>query len=361
MKTDHLLIIRFSAIGDVAMTVPVVYSLARQYPSLHITVLSKPFSRTFFEGLSPNISFMSADVKNEYQGLKGLNALYRRLTAKRFTAVADFHDVLRSRYLRLRFWLAGTKTRHIDKHRRERQQLISRKHKVLRQLPTSFQNYADVLARLGYPVKLDFHSIFPDGQVSLSSLPQIFTDSTHQRPWIGLAPFAAHKGKIYPLRLMEQTLAMLIERYPHCRMMLFGGGDKEKAVFNTWCRRFQQVINASETLQGMTQELMLMSQLDLMISMDSANMHLASLVGTPVVSIWGATHPYAGFMGWQQQETHAVQIPLPCRPCSIYGNKPCLRGDYACLNEIQPAMIVEKVSDVLTRRALESNPPSPLA
>ena len=94
----------------------------------------------------------------------------------------------------------------------------------------------------------------------------------------------------------------------------------------------------------MSDELILMSHLDVMVSMDSSNMHMASLVGTKVVSIWGATHPYAGFMGWRQSEENAVQLDMPCRPCSVYGNKPCLRGDYACMNNISPEMIIEKIA-----------------
>lgn len=81
-------------------------------------------------------------------------------------------------------------------------------------------------------------------------------------------------------------------------------------------------------LHGLREELILMSNLDVMVSMDSANMHLASLTGTPVVSVWGATHPYAGFLGCNQKEENAVQVSMPCRPCSIFGNKPCQRGDY---------------------------------
>ena len=103
--------------GDVAMMLPVVASLARQYPDLRVTVLSKPFARPFFEGLD-NVRFMAADIKNEYQGFNGLNALYRRLLAKNFTDVADFHDVLRTKYLRLRFFLGGFRVAHIDKHRK---------------------------------------------------------------------------------------------------------------------------------------------------------------------------------------------------------------------------------------------------
>ena len=90
-----------------------------------------------------------------------------------------------------------------------------------------------------------------------------------------------------------------------------------------------------------------MSHLDAMVSMDSANMHMASLVNCPVVSIWGATHPYAGFVGWGQKEENFVQLDMPCRPCSIYGSKPCLRGDYACLSGIAPEVIADKVENLL--------------
>ena len=172
MKTEHILIIRFSAMGDVAMTVPVVYSLATQYPAVRITVLSRPFARPFFENLAPNVGFMEADIKNEYHGIKGLNALYRRLSAKHFTAIADLHSVLRSSYLRMRFNLDNFKVAHIDKHRKGKRQLTSQNDKKFVQQPTSFENYAEVLAKLGYPVKLDFTSIFGSEKGDLNLLPE---------------------------------------------------------------------------------------------------------------------------------------------------------------------------------------------
>ena len=342
----HLLLIRFSALGDVAMLVPVVASLMKQYPDIHVTVLSKPFARSLFEGLSPNVSFMSADLKKDYQGLSGLNALYRRLAAKNFTAVADMHDVLRTKYLRLRFHLCGFHVAHIDKHRKGKQLLCSEKNKVKVQQPTSFENYAAVLAKLGYPVSLEFHSIFGEKGGNLRQLMPLIGEKKKFQRWIGIAPFAAHKGKIYPLENMEQTIEQLIKAYPSCRIFFFGGGGKERETLDSWAKRYANCTNASAVLGGMRNELILMSHLDVMISMDSGNMHLASLVGTKVVSIWGATHPYAGFMGWNQSEENAVQLDMACRPCSVYGNKPCLRGDYACMNDICPEMIVAKIKQL---------------
>ena len=168
--------------------------------------------------------------------------------------------------------------------------------------------------------------------------------------WIGIAPFAAHAGKIYPLQLMEEAVRKIVRRHPGCRLFLFGGGVEETSALDEWSAKFDRCVNASAQLGGIGSELILMSHLDVMISMDSANMHMASITGTPVVSIWGATHPYAGFMGWQQDKGNVVQADMPCRPCSIFGNKPCLRGDYLCLKSIPPEEIVERVDLVLCRR-----------
>ena len=351
MKKDHILIIRFSALGDVAMMVPIVYSLAHQYPDVRITVLSRSYARPFFDELAPNVGFMEADLKREYHGIKGLNTLFRRLAAKQFTHVADMHNVLRSEFLRIRFNLGSYKVGHINKHRRGRKRLTASVNKQLIQQPTPFQNYADVLARLGYPIEPEFHSIFPDEGGDLSLLPDnpiISTLKAHLN--IGIAPFAAHEGKIYPPQQMQQVIEQLTKKYPEANIFLFGKGEREKQYFTEWCSLYKQCVYVGQILESIKQELVLMSHLDVMLSMDSANMHLASLVATPVVSIWGATHPYAGFMGWNQGTENAIQVPLYCRPCSIYGQKPCRRGDYACMNRIAPSTIVEHIVQIISNK-----------
>lgn len=348
MKKDHILVIRFSALGDIAMTVPVIWALAHQYPDIRITILSRDYARTLFEDLAPNVSFMEADLKVEYHGIKGLNALYRRLVAKQFTKVADLHNVLRSEYLRLRFNIGRYRVEHINKHRRDRRLLVSNKNKVLQQLPTSFSNYIEVFERLGYPVDVSlFHSIFPPEGGNLNLLPKEIGPKKSYEQWIGIAPFAAHEGKVYPPRLMDQVIFLLKQTYPKCRIFFFGQGEQEQKYFAIWHGQYRQCIHASHYCETMYQELIIMSHLDVMLSMDSANMHLASLTATPVVSVWGATHPYAGFMGFNQQLENAVQLDLECRPCSIFGQKPCQRGDYACLKNIPPERIVERIKKVI--------------
>lgn len=344
MKKEHILVIRFSALGDVAMAVPVVWALATQYPDIRITVLSKAFARTLFDDLAPNVNFMEADLKREYHGFRGLNALYRRLVAKQFTKIADLHDVLRSEYLRARFNVGRYRVEHIKKHRKQRRQLVSPRHQLLHPLPSPFKSYAEVFERLGYPVDVSqFHSIFPEEGGNLNLLPAAVGPKKSFEQWIGIAPFAAHQGKIYPLQQMEQVIALLLQKYPKARIFLFGRGEQENFYFKRWTERYPQCLFVAEHCETMYQELILMSHLDVMLSMDSANMHLASITGTPVVSVWGATHPLAGFLGFNQNEENVIQTDLSCRPCSIYGNKRCRRGDYACLNTIPPERIVDRI------------------
>ena len=347
MKKEHILVIRFSALGDVAMAVPVVYSLAKQHPDIRITVLSKNMARPLFENLAPNVGFMGADLKREYRGIRGLNALYRRLTAKQFTAIADLHNVLRSEFLRMRFNMGNCKVAHINKHRKGRRKLTANNNRQLSQQPTTFQNYVEVFERLGYSINIQFTSIFPPEGGNLNALPATMNAKNAGEQWIGIAPFAAHEGKIYPTPLMHQVVAQLTQQHPQARIFLFGRGEKEDKYFTVWCQEFPTCTHVGRHIESMKEELILMSHLEVMLSMDSANMHLASLTGIPVVSVWGATHPLAGFMGWNQSKDNAIQADLDCRPCSIFGQKPCKRGDYACLNQIKPETIVEKINSLL--------------
>lgn len=336
----RLLVVRFSALGDVAMTVPVLHSLARRYPQLQITVVSRPFVESLFASLPSNVRFRGVDVKR-YPGLWGLWRLFHELRREGVDAVADLHDVLRTQVLRTLFRLAGKRTASIDKGRSARRALVRQGvRRKLRQLPTSFARYEAVFARLGYPVQTDFRSIYPSGRGEVTLFQQVACSPDGKR-WIGLAPFAAHRGKMLPAATVEALVSRLAYQ-PGVRLFLFGGGPREREVLERLSAAHANVQSVAGRLR-LDGELALMSHLDVMLSMDSANMHLASLVGTRVVSVWGATHPFAGFLGWGQRQTDIVQLALPCRPCSIFGNKPCLRGDYACLTGISVEQLVERI------------------
>ncbi len=163
---------------------------------------------------------------------------------------------------------------------------------------------------------------------------------------MAVAPFSQHRGKEYPLPLIEKVVESLT-RTEGLTVMLFGGGEKEKLALRPIVKKYAHTVSVAEIKHTFTDEFALMQRCDVMLSMDSANMHLASVAGVPVVSVWGATHPFCGFMGWRQSLEGAVQLPLPCRPCSVFGQKPCKYGDYRCLTGIDPEIIVNKIKKVI--------------
>ena len=337
---SKILIIRFSALGDVAMTIPVIYSLACEYPMHEITVLSRSSFQSLFQGLPPNVRFWGIDLKEKYNGIHGLNLLYNELRDEKYEFVADFHSVIRSQYLRIRFMLDGVKTASIVKGRKEKKKLTQKKNKTFVQLKSGFTRYYEVLEKLGFNFNVNFESVATETDAHSSDL-ITFTGAKNDFKWLGIAPFAKHKGKIYPLELQEKVIAHFAND-PRIKVFIFGGGESEKKLVDELVVKYPSVTSMVGKL-NMSQELLLMSRLDLMYSMDSANMHLASLVNTPVVSVWGATHPYAGFMGWNQSSENAIQVDLFCRPCSIYGQIPCYRKDYACLYQISPENIINRI------------------
>ena len=346
----HLLVLRFSAIGDVLMTVPVIDAFARQHPDVRLTVCSRAWAKPIFDLLPENVAFTAADLKGIHKGFHGLNLLGRRLLALQPTGVADLHDVLRTKWLRLRFRLAGRTVRKIHKDRTARRRFVTAEEKTL-QLSV-FEKYADVFRRLGFPdFHPDFHSLFPAGGADLSTTLPDFDLSLRPEPhWVAVAPFATHEGKVYPLTLMEQVIAQLSAR-EDVRVFLFGAGPREREVLEGWATRYPRVESMAGRLRNMAEEAALISHCRVMLSMDSANMHLASLVAVPVVSIWGATHPLGGFMGWGQRMEDAVQrTDLDCRPCSIYGNRPCRHGDFPCLNGIRPKDVTEKMLSYIYKK-----------
>jgi len=341
---SKILIIRFSALGDVAMTIPVIFSLAKSYPIHEIIVLSRKTFEPLFQEMPSNVLFKGVDLKVDYSGFKGIQKLYRELKSESFDFVADFHSVLRSNYLRFRLHLNGVPTAQIDKGRYEKKKLTQKKDKNLIQLINGFERYQDVLSKLGFNFEIQFTSLFGDVNANFNEIVALI-GAVKEQKWIGIAPFAKHIGKVYPLELEEKVISYFAKDN-RVKVFVFGGGEKEKAIIDSWVKKHPEIISLVGKL-NMSQELVLMNYLDVMFSMDSANMHLASLVNTPVVSLWGATHPYAGFMGWNQSIGNAIQTDLSCRPCSVYGQIPCYRKDYACLNRIEPETIINRIENLI--------------
>lgn len=314
-----ILAYRFSAFGDVAMIVPVLKEFLAQNPDTEIVFVSRKNFADLFDGVE-RLTFRGVNL-DDYKGFFGLRKLALELK-KEFQPdfVADLHNVLRTKILSFFF----KKTATLDKGRTEKKLLTRKENKVKKPLKPTSERYADVFRKLGFTLKLSHQ----------------FPKNSQQKSGIGFAPFAQHAGKMLPIQKSLELVKILSKNHP---IYLFGGGKKEVEILSKWEQEVENVTSLAGKL-SLKEELQKISELELMISMDSANMHLASLVGTRVVSVWGATHYFAGFLGYGQSENDIVEITdLACRPCSVFGNKPCFRGDYACLNQIEILEILKKI------------------
>lgn len=336
---SSFLIIRMSAFGDVAMTIPLVYSVAKQYPNDTFYMLTHNFLEKLYIGKPDNLHLLLIDIKGKEKKLPGLLNYGAKLIRYKFDAVLDLHDVFRSKIICSILRFTGSKVFVINKGRKERKTLTQQKGKQLYPLKPMLQRHLEVLKKAGLEPVVNFTSLFANDEVGFLSDER--SDTKQYR--IGIAPNAKHKGKTYPLELMEEVIDYLSSSRRF--IIEFFGGPAEAPLFKEWTDRFAHCVfyNGKANLE---KDLHRLSSLDLLISMDSANMHFASLVNTRVLSIWGATHPFAGFLGYGQSLDDCLQIDLPCRPCSVFGNKPCLRGDWACMEQLAPSMIIERIEQI---------------
>ncbi len=332
--------------GDVAMTIPVLRALTEQHPDLKITVLTRAFFKPFFRDLK-NIEVYSADLKGKHKGVLGLYKLSKELKALHtstslstgFDAVADLHNVLRSKILKLFF--SGKKVVQLDKGRAEKKTLTSGQ--LYQQLKTTHQRYADVFETLGYSVDLS-NPTFPKQHKQTAQLESFIANK--ELKTIGIAPFAAHKSKMYPLEQMEAVIAQLSKNY---NIVLFGGGAEEIEALNQLETKFNNTSSIAGKLT-LDEELDLISNLDCMLTMDSGNAHLAAMLGKKVITIWGVTHPFAGFAPFNQPDDYALiadREEFPLIPTSIYGNK-FPEGYENAAGSIMVETILERIRSVIT-------------
>lgn len=335
---------RLSAMGDVAMTVPVLQAFVKQYPTVKLTVISRPFFKPFFDGI-PNLEFFAFDEKERHKGFPGLLRLFKDVKKLKIDAFADLHNVLRSKVVSLLFALSGKKRATVDKGREGKKELTRAENKVFKQLPTMFERHAKVFSALGFPLDLS-KPVFPEKAVLSSDILDIIRNENQKL--IGIAPFAQYDSKVYPLDLMKEVIAKLAEN-PSYKILLFGGGKKEIEILDSISEPFENVINMAGKIK-FQQELQLISNLDVMLSMDSGNAHIAAMLGVKVVTLWGATHPYAGFLPFNQSLENALtsdRNQYPKLPTSVYGNK-VVEGYEDAMRTILPQQVVEKVIEQLS-------------
>jgi ADP-heptose:LPS heptosyltransferase len=320
--------------GDVAMSAHVLRAVTEQYPDNEYIFLTGRLFRPFFRDIK-HLDFVHPDLNDRHKGISGIFKLYKEIKKEyKPDLVIDIHNVIRSKLLRFLFRLSSVKSYTIEKGRREKRKLISKKNKKRVLLKHTVQRYADTFLKANLKVKVELNELNKNKQSKEKKGSAEIT--------IGIAPFAKHLQKQYPIDMMKELIQLLNER--KYMIYIFGGGKKEKEFAEDIEKKYKYV-NSVIGKRSFEEEIDLISTLDLMITMDSGNMHIAALTGIKILSIWGATHPYAGFTPYiSDKKSFIVQKEnLECRPCSVFGNKKCFKGTIECLTEIKPKQLLNTI------------------
>lgn len=321
---DTIFILRFSALGDVAMTIPPVYAVARANPACRFVY----FTKAGFSGL-----FVDAPSNLKVIGLDDIGPLhvYRRLRKEirlhKPALIADLHNVSRTWLTDLYAMLHGIRVGCVNKRRLFRHSALKRKSGQR----NFIDRYLDVFTESGLETS----------RANMDTLPPMASPPVPIRqPAVGIAPFARFHTKTYPLDKMEEVITSLTKN--NVNVYLFGAGGKEQKQLDEWPHKYPccHSMAGRYTLQ---EEMSAIQSLPLMLSMDSANQHIASLVGTKVITIWGATAPLCGFAPFRQSPGNSIVAGLPCQPCSIAGSRLCPEGHFDCMHSIEPNHIVDKI------------------
>ena len=339
--------------GDVALLVPVVKSLTAAYPNVEVTVVTRPkFGPLFFD--LERVNVFPADVDYTYTGILGMRDLFGKLLRRGpYDVVMDMHDHVRTVVLRGLFKVFGSRVVVFDKGRKDKKAFTRKDDKVTHPLTHTVERYRLAFEKAGYSFQ-----IVPPPHLALSESIQNasgwfgYKKTAENRKWIGLAPFAMHRTKIWPLENYPVLIANILKEH-RVKFFLFGGGEKEIKYFDSLKQQFPEHCEVIAGQLKLRQEIALMQHLDLMLCVDSSNMHMAALSGVPLLAIWGGTHPDVGFAPYGKNNSDTIiQISreeLPCRPCSVYGKETCYIGDFPCLIRITPEVVSQRVVDHLNR------------
>ncbi|MFK8281876.1 glycosyltransferase family 9 protein [Capnocytophaga cynodegmi] len=341
MNFKHIAVFRTSAMGDVAISVPILTAFAEQYPDVKITLVTKPMFAPMFSHI-PNCEILKIDLKGRHKGILGLYQLFKELKKLEVEAVADIHNVLRTNIIKIFFKFSRIPFIQIDKGRKEKKDLTRNKNKIFKQLKTSYQRYADVFKKLGFPISLNKNYFVPKPKLS-KEIKNLLSEEKN----IGIAPFASHLGKQYPFHNLKELIYILSNNYPKNKIYIFGGGEHQQKIVEE-VAHLSNVENMIDRF-SFEEELQLIANLDVVLSMDSGNAHLAAMYGIPTITIWGVTHPFAGFYPYGQPFENALladRNQFPLIPTSVYGNK-YPKGYERAIKTIKIEEILIKIEEII--------------
>lgn len=335
-KVRRLLVVRFSSLGDVAMTIPVIKRVLDQNPTISITLVSDQK----YEGLiQKGDRFSFIGFPRENFGFIGYLFFLIKNVNQPFDLVIDLHGSIRSVFLSY-FYLIFRATIffRIQKGRREKKKLCeNRDQKKLTNLPSTFIRYAMVFQKAGIDVDLNPNS---------TQEKNIGTENKEFN-YIGFAPLSRYDSKNLPLDLSIELIEKILIQFPSCKVLIFCSKQERKLLDSFQINERIQFI--ADLHLSLEKELSWIKKISLMISMDSANGHLASLFDIPCLTLWGSTHPCLGFQPWNQPNENQFLPDL-----TLYSNLPSsVNGSVSfenakdCMRSIDINAILKRMGELL--------------
>ncbi|GBU07972.1 glycosyl transferase family 1 [Bacteroidales bacterium] len=344
------LVVRYSQIGDVLISIPLIYSLAKQNPGDNFTVLTNPKFVGLFAQMPCNVVLMPMIYRKKKIPLRGLLYLMQRyFLVLKLLLFSDFDKVVL-----LQNGSFEDQLKWIYELKKSKVSMINLKsflspQKLQKPFVASTESLLDIFistfAHVGYcNLTKEFDiSYYKNTENKLALLSKNEIDA--KRILVGIAPFSRLEAKVFPLDEMEKVIDYFKD-YPNVQVLIFGGGENEKRIAENWKAKFPSIIPLIGKL-SFDEELIVIAACKLMVSMDSANLHLASLLKIPAVSIWGPSHPDLGYYPYNEKKENAILLNLSCSPCSFWGENACTnKRKYACM-DISPKIVIYKIESLL--------------
>lgn len=336
-------VLRFSAMGDVILLLPSLLQVLSENPDLEIIVVSNSAFSSFFTGHS-RLRFKGVSFRDTYKGFWGTLRLAASILSLHPSLVIDQHQSIRSTICRWYAAIYGIPTAVIRKDKWTKIGATRRFWKTKKTFTPLIERYADTWRRVGLlsAVSLDTNKTFiqPAEHVEYPILRKNVGEK-----WIAIAPFSQHKGKNWPIHYFAELMEKIRESAPESTLFLVGGRAEEVLWKDVLPRSSRVHSLASHSFEV---QFAYFKQFDVLICLDSSNLHLANMMQVPTLSIWGATHPSLGYAPFSSAENKIVQDnSLGCRPCSTYGKTRCHRGDFACLYQISPNQVWEELKGMM--------------
>jgi lipopolysaccharide heptosyltransferase II len=336
LQSPNILAVRFSSIGDVLLTTPLLRAIRHRHPAARLTVLTK---QTYAPLLShnPNINQVLAVTANH-----SLSRVAAELRSARYTHLLDLHDSARTRALRI---LVPGRWSTYPKHRLARTILIHGKRNFYRDTRPVAERYFDAARHLDVVPDAGPPDFFlaPEAEREVA---EWFGGGTllPDRPTVAIAPGAAHATKRWPVEHWRQLVQRVATRG---LQVVVVGSAEDAAVAAAIAQGSGSGLANVAGRFGLQGTGALLRRSAAVVSGDTGVMHMATAVGTPVIALFGPTVRAFGFFPYTDR-AQVLELGMSCRPCSSKGGPRCPLGHHLCLRNIGPEAVYQALSRTLT-------------